>query len=80
MSKTVCLDVQGVTKLFGGLRANDDVHFRVEEGEIVSVIGPNGAGKSTLFNCITGFTSRTPVMSFFSAETSRACAQTRCAG
>ncbi|MGA3172856.1 MAG: ABC transporter ATP-binding protein [Syntrophorhabdales bacterium] len=55
MKKAACLDVQGVTKLFGGLRANDDVHFRVEEGEIVSIIGPNGAGKSTLFNCITGF-------------------------
>ncbi len=55
MSKAVCLDVRGVTKLFGGLKANEDVSFSVEEGEIVSVIGPNGAGKSTLFNCITGF-------------------------
>lgn len=55
MSKAACLEIRGVTKLFGGLRANDDVSFGVEEGEIVSVIGPNGAGKSTLFNCITGF-------------------------
>ncbi len=55
MSAVPCLEVQGVTKRFGGLLANDDVSFAVSEGEIVSIIGPNGAGKSTLFNCITGF-------------------------
>jgi branched-chain amino acid transport system ATP-binding protein len=55
MSTPPLLDVQGVTKRFGGLLANDDVSFTVDEGEIVSIIGPNGAGKSTLFNCITGF-------------------------
>jgi branched-chain amino acid transport system ATP-binding protein len=49
------LEVQGVTKRFGGLLANDQVSFTVGGGEIVSIIGPNGAGKSTLFNCITGF-------------------------
>ncbi len=49
------LEVQGVTKRFGGLLANDRVSFTVGGGEIVSIIGPNGAGKSTLFNCITGF-------------------------
>ena len=55
MSSPPLLEVQGVTKRFGGLLANDDVSFTVKDGEIVSVIGPNGAGKSTLFNCITGF-------------------------
>ncbi len=55
MTKVACLEVDGVTKRFGGLFANDNIHFRVEEGEIVSIIGPNGAGKSTLFNCVTGF-------------------------
>src|SRR6516164_2906393 len=55
MSGSVLLDVQGVSKYFGGLQANDDISFQVRRGEIVSVIGPNGAGKSTLFGCVTGF-------------------------
>jgi branched-chain amino acid transport system ATP-binding protein len=55
MKKASCLEVNGITKHFGGLYANDHIDFSVEEGEIVSVIGPNGAGKSTLFNCISGF-------------------------
>jgi branched-chain amino acid transport system ATP-binding protein len=55
MSATLLLDVQGVSKYFGGLQANEDVSFQVNQGEIVSIIGPNGAGKSTLFSCITGF-------------------------
>jgi branched-chain amino acid transport system ATP-binding protein len=55
MSASLLLDVQGVSKYFGGVRANEDVSFQVNQGEIVSIIGPNGAGKSTLFSCITGF-------------------------
>ena len=55
MSASLLLDVQGVSKYFGGLQANEDVSFQVNQGEIVSIIGPNGAGKSTLFSCITGF-------------------------
>jgi branched-chain amino acid transport system ATP-binding protein len=49
------LDVKGVTKRYGGLTANADITFDVNEGEIVGIIGPNGAGKSTLFDLITGF-------------------------
>jgi ABC-type branched-subunit amino acid transport system ATPase component len=48
------LDVRGVAKHFGGLRALDGLDVRVDEGEIVSIIGPNGAGKSTVFNVISG--------------------------
>lgn len=55
MSATLLLDVQGVSKYFGGVQANEDVSFHVNQGEIVSIIGPNGAGKSTLFSCVTGF-------------------------
>lgn len=49
------LQIQGITKRFGGLVAVDDVSFDVEENKIFSVIGPNGAGKSTLFKLITSF-------------------------
>jgi branched-chain amino acid transport system ATP-binding protein len=49
------LDLDGVTKRFGGVVANADVSFTVAAGEIVGVIGPNGAGKSTLFDVVTGF-------------------------
>lgn len=55
MSESLLLDVQGVSKYFGGLKANDDISFQVKKGEIVSIIGPNGAGKSTLFSCVSGF-------------------------
>jgi ABC-type branched-subunit amino acid transport system ATPase component len=48
------LEVEGVTKRFGGLSALNELSFEVAEGEIVSIIGPNGAGKSTVFNVITG--------------------------
>ena len=49
------LEIQHVSKFFGGLAANSDVSFSMEQGMIMGLIGPNGAGKTTLFNCITGY-------------------------
>jgi branched-chain amino acid transport system ATP-binding protein len=48
------LELQNVTKTFGGLNAVDDVSFSVERGELVGLIGANGAGKTTLFSVIAG--------------------------
>jgi branched-chain amino acid transport system ATP-binding protein len=49
------LELKQVSKTFGGLRANWNVSFNVEERSITGLIGPNGAGKTTLFSCITGY-------------------------
>lgn len=49
------LEVESLTKSFGGIMAVNHVSFSVKEREISSIIGPNGAGKSTLFNLLTGY-------------------------
>ena len=46
------LRTESLVKNFGGLRAIDQVDFRLEEGQLHSIIGPNGAGKSTFFKLI----------------------------
>lgn len=50
----ILLEVSGMTKQFGGLRAVDSLDLSIEKGQIFGLIGPNGAGKSTAFNCIAG--------------------------
>jgi branched-chain amino acid transport system ATP-binding protein len=55
MTGAPLLQVQEVTKTFGGIIALNRVSFDVFEGEILGIIGPNGSGKTTVVNCITGF-------------------------
>ena len=55
MSAQALLNVDAVSKTFGGLTAVKDISFQVNKGEILGLIGPNGAGKTTCFNLITGF-------------------------
>ena len=50
----VLLSAKGITQVFGGLVAVNNVDFEIRRGEIVSIIGPNGAGKTTFFNVLTG--------------------------
>ena len=55
------LELKGLSKYFGGIKANDDVNMSIERGELHCLIGPNGAGKSTIFRMIMGcllYTSR----------------------
>ena len=51
---TNILEVNNVSKYFGGVKANEDISLNIEQGSIVGLIGPNGSGKTTLFNSIVG--------------------------
>jgi len=57
VNRPVVLDVRGLVKRFGGIRAVDDASFELHEGEILGLIGPNGAGKTTIFDLVSGFLS-----------------------
>jgi branched-chain amino acid transport system ATP-binding protein len=62
------LELQSVSKRFGGLAALAGVSFPVHQGQILGLIGPNGAGKTTLFNCITGVYAPTDGAILFSPQ------------
>ena len=64
------LEVTGLSKSFGGLKAVQDVSFTVRAGEILGIIGPNGAGKTTLFNLLNGIIEADKGKRFMFAEKS----------
>jgi branched-chain amino acid transport system ATP-binding protein len=55
MSTQLLLDVQNLSKRFGGLKAVSNVSLQVKQGTLTAIIGPNGAGKTTLFALVSGF-------------------------
>ncbi len=55
MEAEVILEVNSISKTFGGVHAVSDVSFALGKGEVLGIIGPNGSGKTTLVNLITGF-------------------------
>jgi len=55
LETTPVLEITGLTRQFGGLRAVSDFNVRLGRGELVGLIGPNGAGKTTVFNLVSGF-------------------------
>jgi len=62
------LEIQGITKKFGGLTAVNHVDLTLNPGELRCIIGPNGCGKTTLFNLITGYYTPTSGKVYFSGE------------
>ena len=54
MAETIAVDIEGIRKNFGGLRALDGVNLHIKTGEIYGLLGPNGAGKTTIIRAIVG--------------------------
>ena len=55
MSSSPMLQINDLSKYFGGVKAVNSVSFDLAEGELLGIIGPNGSGKTTVVNLITGF-------------------------
>jgi len=68
MSNEAILQVRGVSKSFGGVKAVDNVSFDLVKGKILGIIGPNGSGKTTLVNLITGFVKKESGEVFFKGK------------
>ncbi len=62
------LEIEGLTKKFGGLSAVNQVSFKINKGEVVGLIGPNGSGKTTLVRCIMGMYKKTSGEIFFKGK------------
>ena len=62
------LETQKLTKAFGGIKANNEIDFKIQRGEIVAIIGPNGSGKTTFYNLLTGITPVTSGKIFFEGK------------
>jgi ABC-2 type transport system ATP-binding protein len=67
------LEVNGLTKNFGRLRAVDDVNFSIQRGEVVGYLGPNGSGKSTTVKMLTGLISPTRGQVMINGKNIQAC-------
>lgn len=67
------LEVDEISKNFGGVRALNDVSLKVYPNEIVALIGPNGAGKTTFFNCVTGIYTPDEGKVFLDARDGKIC-------
>ncbi len=65
MASMSILETEGLTKTFGGLRANTDINFSLSQGKITALIGPNGAGKSTFVGMLCGLIPATSGKVYF---------------
>jgi len=72
-SRIPLLDLRGLAKAFGGLRAVDNLSFAVRDGEILGLLGPNGSGKTTVFNLIAGALSPDEGHVYFAARQITRC-------
>ncbi len=68
MSTVPILQVEALSKSFGGIRALNQLSFEVGQGEVLGIIGPNGSGKTTIVNCITGFIKKTAGKVYFNGR------------